>query len=266
MINSQIHKDSFSQVSFRRHLRSRTFGTHITYSEHVDSTNTVAKQYVEDQSNHGMLILTDDQTQGRGRSSKSWFSTERKGLTFSLIVHPKIEATKTGLFALLAGVALCDAMESIDLAPQLKWPNDVMVNGKKIAGILCESKLHGSTIKSVIIGIGLNVNETENDFPFELRKLATSIGLLTGQFCSREKFLGTILLHLENNYEHLIKGEEGGLMRRWLNYSFQIGQPISFHKGNQLVSGIFVGLSPVGEAILDINGEKQIISSGQIID
>ena len=196
---------------------------------------------------------------------RTWFSPQGKGLTFSLIIIPKTHIRKVGLFPIMAGVAIAECLTEFGLSARLKWPNDVIVNNRKIAGILCESRISGKTINSVVMGIGLNINDDPAEYPPELQSSVTSFRHNTGNPFHREDVLANILGHLEKLYSLLHDKQDAIIIKKWLSYSNHIGQHMSFHHGEYLISGVFLGITPFGEAIVEIDGKQEIITSAQIV-
>jgi len=259
------HSLSFSQPQYKNLLRTTVIGQKMSYHKQLNSTNSYAKSLSKADMHHGMIILTDHQKSGRGRVSRFWFSPPEKGLTFSLIILPKINIRKSGLFSILSGVAIAECLIEYGIPVKLKWPNDVMVDGKKIAGILCESKISGQLVNAVIIGIGLNVNDKLNEYPFDLQNIVTSLQHITGTNYRREDILTNILFHFEELYKLVTNKQESILVKKWLSYNQHLGQKITFHQNDTLISGLFLGITPYGEAIVEINGKQEILMSGQIL-
>jgi BirA family biotin operon repressor/biotin-[acetyl-CoA-carboxylase] ligase len=166
------------------------------YQVETDSTNHFARQLAEKGYPEGTLVMADRQTAGKGRKGRCWFSLSGKSLTYSLLLRPEEKAPdQCGQLALMVGLAIAQALEAIGFAPQLKWPNDVLINGKKVAGILLESSIDSGRIHWVVIGIGINLNLEREDFPYEFRNQATSLliegkqpvlpGFIVGRFLEK---------------------------------------------------------------------------------
>ena len=150
-------------------LRTRRFGKEIEYYQRLGSTNLEAWNLIENnEASHGMIVITDNQFQGKGRNGNSWFMSPSKGLAMSLVILEPLSLKKAELISIAAGVAVAKALKIRGGKPKLKWPNDILLGNKKCGGILCESRISGQTVNSMVIGIGLNINETENDFPKNL--------------------------------------------------------------------------------------------------
>ena len=179
-------------------LRTKTLGKVIEYYTQLDSTNEEAWEMIDEGAKPGTVIITDRQLSGKGRNGTKWQSKADRSLTFSVIIKPNnLSGSISGVFPLLSGVAIVGALQDMHIDGGLKWPNDIMVKGKKIGGILCESRIQGKSIKWVVLGIGINVNETANDFGNDISGTATSLYLEVGNFIQRERLLAAILNHLE---------------------------------------------------------------------
>ena len=146
-------------------LRTKIFGQEIEYYQILPSTNQEAWNLIEKkESNHGMIVITDQQKKGKGRGNNSWFMSPSKGLAMSIIIDEPVSLNDASLIPLSAGLSVAQAIENRGLKPKLKWPNDILINGKKCGGILCESKVRNGNLTQMVIGIGLNINEATSDF------------------------------------------------------------------------------------------------------
>lgn len=218
----------FDTTLFEKVLATSWLGRSYSYFKELDSTNRYAK---ESKAEHGALILTDRQHSGRGQYQRVWKSEDHKNLTFSLILVPG-QTDRLNLLTLAFALAAADAASDLHRIPlQIKWPNDLIAGSCKTGGILTESQFSGSTIKKLILGMGLNVNQTT--FPPELRNDATSLRLNNNDSeLSRERLLASILQHFEYRY------------RQW------------YHRSAGLVNEINALLTGAGEKRrLSINGE-----------
>ncbi len=185
----------FNLNLYKKKLSTDFIGQVIQYYLKLDSTNTKAWKLIFKNTPTGTVVITDDQLKGRGRQSNKWISIPGKSLTFSIIMYPNSIPSQINLYSLITGLAITDCLIENNIQAQLKWPNDILINGKKVGGILCESKISGGLIKSLVIGIGLNVNETIDDFPKDLRLNATSLIIKSGIQYQLELLLANILNH-----------------------------------------------------------------------
>jgi BirA family transcriptional regulator, biotin operon repressor / biotin---[acetyl-CoA-carboxylase] ligase len=189
----------FDTGLFTKQLPTNWLGKRFQYLAEVDSTNTFLKKIPEEELYHGMIALTDDQTKGRGQHSKKWEANAYENLTFSIAFKPNSPERLT-LLTLSCAFAIAEVLGDItEKKTSLKWPNDIYVGEKKIGGILTECTFMGPRPERVLIGIGLNINQS--DFGDEIKNSATSLFQITGNQHSREEVLSKILLQIEKTYE-----------------------------------------------------------------
>ena len=251
----------FSSNLLDNYLNTKTLGRIVKYKPKTFSTNNDAKQYINDNNYHGSLFVTDSQLKGRGRRDNIWESSQNKSLTFSLILYPKINFRSIGLLPLLAGISAVKGIQkSTSIQSGLKWPNDIILDQKKIGGILIESKQtkHGF---GIIIGMGLNINEKVSDIPNYIINKTSSLAIFTGKSFCREKILANIL----NEFEYLLDNCLNSIISIWENSCIHMNSHISFHSEDELHKGIFKGISSEGYALIDINGNFKTFPSGMII-
>lgn len=184
-------------------LKTKYIGRHYIFLESVDSTSTYLAGMDPEIAVHGTVVAADHQTAGRGRMQNTWHSPPGLNLYFSVLLRPDIVPAKTPQLALVTAVALVTALKNYfpELHPGIKWPNDILVHDRKLAGILCEMQVEGDKIHHVIIGAGLNVNSRSETYPPELRGNAISLLDATGKISSREKLISGMLAELERCYE-----------------------------------------------------------------
>ena len=245
----------FTQL-VQANLSTKILGRKIEYYQILESTNSEAWKLVEDSTQHGTIVITDNQTAGKGRGSNEWASSPDRNLTFSVILIPG-HGMNPLLIPLAAGVAVAEALNLFDIKAGLKWPNDILRNGKKLGGILCESKVQGASVSAVVLGIGLNVNEDKSDFPEALTENATSMFIESGSRFQRERVLAECLNSLENCF---LEPDETAI-RNWTELCCHIGKQISFSSGGETVTGIFTRLDASGTAVVEVNGEQKTFFS-----
>lgn len=252
----------FDLSLFQNNLSTDFIGQSIKYYPKLDSTNTQAWELISENTPNGTVVITDNQLKGRGRQANKWVSIPGKSLTFSIILYPNVLPNQINLYSLIAGLSITDCLIENNIHAQLKWPNDILINGKKVGGILCESKISGGVIKSLVIGIGLNINEATEDFPISLREIATSLLIESGIQYQLEILLTKILNHLE----HRIKNKEThSQLIDWEKRCAHLNQKVTFRSGNEIVTGIFKGLSSTGQAMISINNKEVKFDSGEIV-
>ena len=232
-------------------LRTKIFGQNIEYYQRLDSTNKEAWELIDsNEAHHGMVIITDNQLAGKGRNGNSWFMSPSKGLALSIILTKKIPLDKAKLIPIGASVSIAKALKNRGCSPELKWPNDILLDGKKCGGILCESRIFEGFVKYMVIGIGLNVNENVNDLPSSLNNQATSYAIETGNSIQRELVCAIILTYLEQIIENLET-----CIQEWLKFCSHMEKSVKFRLNKKTHEGIFKGLNKDGEALIKINNE-----------
>jgi BirA family biotin operon repressor/biotin-[acetyl-CoA-carboxylase] ligase len=247
----------------------------IEYIESVDSTNDYLKQTAESgQARSGAVVVADYQTAGRGRLGRSWISQPGEALLFSLLTRSTLPGDKLALVSLLAGLSLrVGLMKYLDAIGQqktsaginLKWPNDILFERRKLCGILCESAHSSTEGAMVVIGSGLNVNQRESDFPPDLRTPAISLYSITGQIATPRTVLPYILDGLGEMLTRLRSTGAGWIVPEWEEKSDFIGQLITVNDAGRDVRGQVRGLAPDGALILEEeNGETIVIHSGDV--
>ena len=243
-------------------LKTRILGQQIEYYSRLDSTNSEAWKIIDKSTQSGTLIATDNQFNGKGRSGRAWFSTPNKSLTFSLLICSNLDANLSNWLPIISGLAVHKALSLFDTPINLKYPNDLILDGKKVGGILCESKVKGSELNQVVIGVGLNVNETLDDFDDQLQ--ATSMKIYSGKFYQRERVLAEIL----NELEPLLDGLPSNIdlvKSQWESACDHMNEDVQFHHGDNIINGFFKSLGDSGTAILGINGKDTEFYSGKIL-
>lgn len=241
----------------------KKFGTKVYAFETIDSTNNCAKALASCWAREGTLVLAERQTAGKGRLGRAWHANAYENLTFSVILRPTLPPEALNLLPLYAAVALAEAIEKeTGLAVECKWPNDLLIQGKKAAGILLEGSLKDNAIDHVVLGIGLNVNQTV--FPEELAERATSLKLQAGRDFDRVQILRTILRTLESHYAIIMKKGFQSLLPLWLARTTMLNREISVTQDGTIISGVVRGLSPDGALILETEGTEKALFAGDV--
>ncbi|MEN6318801.1 MAG: biotin--[acetyl-CoA-carboxylase] ligase [Syntrophaceae bacterium] len=248
-------------------LHTSTFGKRgIVYFSETDSTNIRAKLIANDGAPEGTVVVAEKQTQGRGRRGRRWFSPPGDGIYTSIILRPLLSPNEAPKLTLLASVAVAEAILSMtSLNVNIKWPNDILVNGRKIAGILTEISTEMDKIDYVVIGVGLNVNTPWESFPPDIRGRATSILTETGRPFPRIVLLRAYLEWLEIYYETLNSKGFQPVMNRWKNLADIIGRRISVEMIDRVSTGEVLDVDKDGFLLLrDTEGAIERIISGDV--
>ena len=238
----------------------------IAYFPEIDSTNTKAMELADGGAAEGTLVIAEKQLSGRGRRGRSWLSPAGEGIYASLLLRPAMSPGMAPRITLMTAVAIAEAMLSlvrIDL--KIKWPNDILVNGRKLAGILTELSADMDAVNYIVVGLGVNVNTPPEHFSEELRDQATSIYIETGEKLSRTRLTRVWLQHFEKYYEMFKKNDFSPIMHRWKQLSGFIGQKIMVDVVGEKHVGEVVEIDEDGVLILkDEQGGYRRIFSGDI--
>ena len=240
---------------FNAHIQSEKINYKIHYIETTESTNQYAWDLKFPTLTHGNIIITKNQTNGFGRRGTKWLSSKNKSLTFSLIL--KEQQQYNHLLSLKIGISIVEGIkQDTGINTTLKWPNDIMINNKKIGGILIEKKK-----KMIVVGIGINVKENYNDLHPMIKNQSTSLNIIDNSEISIEKLLANILNKFEKNYYE--KNSEK-IIKKWETKCAHMNKNIKFHNNKIITNGIFKGINKNGAAIINIHGNKKIIFGGGI--
>lgn len=257
--------DVLGREQIERYLQTRWLAREIHYEAKMDSTNTQAKRLGEHDAKNGMLIVTECQTAGKGRRGRSWESPAGNNVYFTLLLRPEIYANHASMITLLAALVLTQAISDVTgLNTQIKWPNDVIANGKKLCGILTESSTDLEYLNYVVVGIGVNVNQLE--FPEELQDKASSIRLETGKLVNRAQLLAAFLNRFEECYECFLKTED--LSAFWQTYNERLvnrGKEVKVIEKNEEHIRKALGIDAQGGLVVEnADGKKEVIISGEV--
>jgi BirA family biotin operon repressor/biotin-[acetyl-CoA-carboxylase] ligase len=247
----------------RRGLKTHLIGSKIYTFESIDSTNNCARALASCWAPEGTVVHAELQTAGRGRLGRTWEANPNENLTFSLILRPGSAPVSVNLLPLLVAVAVGEAVKTVTgTEPECKWPNDLLINGKKFAGILLEGSLKQEELEFVVVGIGINVNQMT--FPHELAERATSLRLATGQIVDREELFKVIVERLEAHYLAMKPAGFGAVLPLWQSMSSMTGKTVSVLANGSKLTGIVRGLSPDGGLILGTNGADRTVFAGDV--
>jgi BirA family biotin operon repressor/biotin-[acetyl-CoA-carboxylase] ligase len=242
-------------------IDTKIVGKSLYHFKSIDSTNLFAKKLVKKGVEEGIVVVADVQTSGRGRKDRIW-SSPKGGLWFSVVLYPNISPQQGMLITMASSIAIAQSIEEITrIAPVIKWPNDLIINGRKVCGILTEIDAVENRINYSIVGIGINVNNQLND---ELKKIATSLLNEVGSKVSRVKLLRYILKSFDENYIRLISGDYDFINISWLSYSNIIGKKIQVQEDKTVITGKVTEIDNNGCLILDTDSGKIRIISGDI--
>jgi len=245
----------------QNNLKTKIMGKKIHYFKEINSTNFFAKQLIGKKPPEGTIIISEIQTKGRGRKQRTWASP-KGGLWFSTILYPKIPPERGMLITMTCSVAIAEAIKELtNLEPVIKWPNDLLLNGKKICGILTEFDAEIDKINYVIVGIGINVNNKISD---DLKKVAISIKQAYGKQISLVNLIREIIQKIDEKYIDLKSEDFESIKKSWLNYSKIINRKISVHGEKDVLTGIVTDIDNSGCLILKTDEGFNKIISGDV--
>ncbi|MDD3539101.1 MAG: biotin--[acetyl-CoA-carboxylase] ligase [Atribacterota bacterium] len=251
-------------------LTTRYIGQTIYYFPELESTNIIAKQKIlnkEDKVPEGTIIIAEQQNGGKGRLGRKWFSPPG-GLWFSLILYPKLTPSYMPIITLMTAVVVAKIISPLipNIKVQIKWPNDVLIDGKKVCGILTEMSVVAKNIGWVIVGIGINVNNNLFEFPEDIQSNSISLKAITGKEISRIKLVQHLCVEFENRYERYKKDGFLFILEEWKKYNDTIGRIIEVDVGNRVIVGEAIDINDKGALILRTeDGKSSEIISGTIL-
>jgi len=230
---------------------TRAVGRDIRVFRQTTSTNDVVEKLARDGVKEGVVVFAESQTKGRGRLGRKWNSPERKGLWFSVLLRPHFRPQETTQLTVAAATALWRAIRSeTGLHAEIKWPNDLLLRGRKVAGILTELTAELDRVKYVILGVGVDVNLSTSDFPSELRKLATSLKIESGETVSRSSLAVAVLRELDRDYARVCAGHFAEVAGEWAERCATLGRRVAIQTGDRRVRGRAEALGEDGALLL----------------
>jgi BirA family biotin operon repressor/biotin-[acetyl-CoA-carboxylase] ligase len=246
-------------------VRGTIFGEPLHHFYKIGSTNTAAMAAAADGAPEGSVFLAEEQTAGRGRGANSWQSPRSTGIYCSAVVRPKLPPSEVLILSLAAGLAVRAAIQQVDsrVSADLKWPNDILIGGKKVCGILTEMNAEATRVRYIVVGIGINVNQSS--FPKELQ--ATSLRLVTGSEWSRVELVAALLKSLDREYRQLLEdpGARESIRRRFAeSSSWTQGKAVRVEENGSALEGTTEGLDSRGFLLVRTPKGMQTVLSGTV--
>jgi BirA family biotin operon repressor/biotin-[acetyl-CoA-carboxylase] ligase len=247
-------------------LATTRLGTRFYYFSELDSTNNQASRLAAAGAPEGVVVLAEEQSAGRGRLGRHWVSPPGANIYLSAILRPKLPPAHAPQVTLMAAVALSEAITAFSpVVPEIKWPNDILVSGKKLAGVLTEAVSDARKIDFIIVGIGVNVNYSVEFMAPEIRARATSLALLAGHTVQREAFLRRLIHDLDRCYAILEEKGFAALAPLWDARFGLRGRAVRVEMTNGSVCGRALGIDAEGMLIVESGGEHRRIIAGDVI-
>jgi BirA family biotin operon repressor/biotin-[acetyl-CoA-carboxylase] ligase len=260
--------DVFSKVEIESHMDTRWVGRNIVFHKETGSTNLDAKRLADEETPTGALVVADMQTAGRGRRGRDWVSPAGKDIYMTLMLRPECRPEKASALTLVMALAVLEAMREfmpLDKPMGIKWPNDIVIDNKKACGILTEMSAELDGIHYVVIGVGINVNQTE--FSDEISKTATSIFIVNGDKINRSRLVARVMHYFEKDYEIFEKTWDlTGLVDKYNKYLVNCGKEVRVLDPKGEYDAIAEGINENGELIVrrKDNGETVLVYAGEV--
>jgi BirA family biotin operon repressor/biotin-[acetyl-CoA-carboxylase] ligase len=244
--------DILSAEEIKAGLTTKKIGQTVYAYDTVASTQPLAHEAAGKGAPEGTLVIADQQTGGKGRLGRPWHSPKGTGIWMSLIIRPAIPLPKAPQMTLLTAVSMAETIKrELHLPAQIKWPNDIFINGKKVCGILTELNAEADRINYVVIGIGINANTVEADFPPELSGIATSLRIASGQVVKRVRFVQAFCRQFEQQYEDYLANGFERIRKEWEAHSFTLGRMVTVRTIHSTLEGKAIGLDSEGVLIVE---------------
>jgi BirA family biotin operon repressor/biotin-[acetyl-CoA-carboxylase] ligase len=256
--------DCLSEMELKSIRKTEWAGQEIFYFPTIDSTNIMAKKLAEEGHPSGTLVVAEQQEAGRGRRGRTWQSPQGSGIFMTLLLKPDINPNNASMLTLVAALAVSKAItEETGISAGIKWPNDIVVNGKKVCGILTEMSAQFDYVNHIVIGIGINVHN--DTFPEEISHMATSLFLETKQHWNRARIIEQVLEQFEHYYAIYLETEDlSGLVNEYNRNLVNMHQSVRVLDPKEPFEGKAMGITPKGELIVDTWEARKLVSSGEV--
>ena len=259
------YPDVMTEVELGSLFENEFIGSEIHFYDQIDSTNNEARKIAENGAQHGTLVITECQNGGRGRRGKTWISPSGSGIWMSIILRPEMEPYNASMLTLIAALAATSAIRKCcGTECYIKWPNDIVLNGKKICGILTEMSAEPDAVNYVVIGIGINVNTTE--FDEEIKAVASSLFAETGQKIKRSMLVAAFATEFEKYYDIFIQTQDmSHLVEEYNSMLINAGKEVTITDSKGAFSGIAIGTDNKGQLIVTCeDGSVKNIIAGEV--
>lgn len=256
--------DVLDESELRSIRRTEWVGSEIVCLSEVDSTNTRAKRLAEEGYPSGTLVVAEQQNSGRGRRGRGWEAPQGAGIYMTLILKPEIEPDNASMLTLVAALAVSAAVRNLTGRPAgIKWPNDIVMSGKKICGILTEMSAQVDYVNHVVIGIGINVHN--KSFPEELSQMATSLYLETGKRYNRADLIEEVWEQFEHYYDIFMQTQDlDGLTGEYNDHLVNLYQEVRVQDSKEPFDGRAMGITARGELMVDTWEGRRLVSAGEV--
>lgn len=245
-------------------LHTSWLGKNLVHKTQVSSTQILAHQLAMEGAENGTVVVADEQTEGKGRMNRNWHSARRKGVWMSVVLRPEILPMEAPQITLLAASVLAEVTAGIyGVEPKIKWPNDILINHKKTAGILTEMQAEQDLINYIVLGMGINVNHDRIDLPEEISEHATSLKIETGKEWDIHTMIQQFLIRFEKAYESFLVHGFPTVKEKWEKYGYRMGEVMAIKAGKDLFDAKLIGIESDGALRVKFkdNSEKVLYSA-----
>lgn len=244
--------------------KTEWIGKKIYYMDVTDSTNTQANHLADKGAPHGTLVVADRQEAGRGRRGRCWESPAHTGIFMTLLLKPEIAPGNASMLTLVTALAVTKGIERVTgLSPRIKWPNDIVIRGKKVCGILTEMSAQVDYVTHIVIGVGINVQN--ESFPEEIADVATSLKLETGNSINRARLIEAIWEEFEKYYERFMQTQDlRGMVQEYNTYLVNRNQKVKVLDPKEPFEGLAQGITERGELVVDTWEARRLVTSGEV--
>ncbi|MGI8315337.1 biotin--[acetyl-CoA-carboxylase] ligase [Halobacillus mangrovi] len=258
--------DKISTNTLQWGLDTKWVGQHLYHFDQVESTQEVVHQMAKQSKPHGTVVIADEQVKGKGRMARNWDSPKGKGIWMSILLRPDLPPFQAPQLTLLAATALAKMIDTRGgITPQIKWPNDILINHKKVSGILTEMQAEQDKIQYVVLGMGINVNQDIDDIPFDLHHKASSLKIESGQDWNIHETVQQILRLFESTYDQYVDLGFKEVKRQWEHYGYRIGEEVTISTMKRTWQATLVGIEPDGALrAKDKDGNEEKLYSAEI--
>ncbi len=258
--------DSLLPEAIQAGLDCRVIGSRIRCLDEVDSTNLQACRLGDAGEEEGLVVVADRQTAGKGRMGRSWESPAGVNLYASILLRPPLLPFEAPRLTFLSAVAVCRAIQATSpLQPTVKWPNDVLIEGAKVAGLLNEMSAETDRVNYVVLGIGVNLNMTAAQFPGDLRYPATSLAIATGRPVARLAFTRALLREIDRLYQTFLDFGSAPILEEWTGLCDMTGRPVQVDCGSSTITGTMAGLAEDGALLVrTAAGKMESVYAGDV--
>jgi len=260
------YPDTINKEELKLRLGTEIFGRAVHVYEEVSSTNDFAKKLAAEGAPEGTIVIAERQLQGKGRMGRAWVSPAQKGIWFTFVLRPRLLPSLATQLIFVSAVGVCRALRKFTgLDVTIKWPNDLVISGKKVCGILTELSAEIDMINYVVVGVGINSNHKEDDFPDDIKEKAVSLAIAAGRNFRRTDLLVEILRELEDEYKNYLKYGFDEVIARWKELNSTLGQEVMVSSGEERYNGIARNINDDGCLLVErTDGTLSVVMVGDV--